>query len=519
MSAAYIPWITFFIGVFVGWLLTWLIMVGNRQDLEGKVAQLEKDLQATEVELALAREESAEEAAKLKAQIKDLKRDLKEQAGELKGSLADLESRAAEAAACAKELAALQGAFAALQASLPEQAGPELSMADRAQTIDIMAAAPEVDDFTKIKGIGPALAARLAAARIYTYADLANADAETLPDALGVQPWQKVEPTVWISEAAVLAEQPKQVHIGDDLTMLEGIGPTYATRLRAAGILTFEQLAESNEQTIAVVIGAPPWRRDNYGDWIAQARLAVAGDEAGLKELQDKLHSRQGDNLLLISGVGPQSLAVLHDGGFNSYSALSDADPDALAVLFKDAGVRAGDLKAWIAEAKLRAAGKRVQRSRHRLPKLEAAEFVSCPQDLELIDGIGTVYEQRLYEAGVGSFWEVGMLPEALLSEILEAQAFQDVDFAAIKAGALHLAEETGSMGRVWDGTEPDNFEPLEGIGPVLERRLYAAGICTYEALASATVERLREVCHAPAFQHVDYGLWIKQAKELVAQP
>ncbi|MEJ2754009.1 MAG: helix-hairpin-helix domain-containing protein, partial [Chloroflexota bacterium] len=156
----------------------------------------------------------------------------------------------------------------------------------------------------------------------------------------------------------------------------------------------------------------------------------------------------------------------------------------------------------------------RVQRTRSRPADLEILETRSCPQDLELIDGVGTVYEQRLYEAGVGSFWEVGMLPEKILSEILEAQAFQDVDLGAIKADALRLAEETGSLGHVWDGSEPDNFEPLVGIGPVLERRLYAAGICTFEALAASTVELLEEVCHAPAFQHVDYGRWIEQARE-----
>ena len=35
---AYLPWITFFIGVLVGWLLTWLMMTGNKRDLESKVA-------------------------------------------------------------------------------------------------------------------------------------------------------------------------------------------------------------------------------------------------------------------------------------------------------------------------------------------------------------------------------------------------------------------------------------------------------------------------------------------------
>lgn len=504
--AAYFPWITFFIGMLVGWLITWLMMTGNKRDLEAKVAQLEADLHSRDADLAACLEDSKSKAADYKAQIKKVKVDLKTCTGELKKATAEL-------AACTAEQEALQAQIGELQEQLQAQAAMA-AVGARSGTIDIGLEEEEVDDFTQIKGIGPALAARLSTAGIYRYADLAKADPEELPNALGIQPWQKVEPEVWVAEAAVLAEKPAPIHVGDDLTSLEGIGPAYATRLRASGITTFEQLAGSDEETLTVIIGAPAWRRVHYGDWIAQARLAAAGDDAGLKELQDELFSRQGDNLGLVAGVGPQSLEVLHGGGITTYAALAAADPEDLTALFANADVRAGDFDAWIAEAKLRAAGKRVQRARTRPADMEILETRSCPQDLELIDGVGTVYEQRLYEVGVGSFWEVGMLPEVVLSEILEVEEFQDVDLPAIKADAVRLAEETETMGRVWDGSEPDNFEPLVGIGPVLERRLYGAGICTFEALAAASVKLLEEVCHAPAFQKVDYGKWIEQAKE-----
>lgn len=504
--AAYLPWITFFIGIFVGWLLTWLIMTGGKRDLESSVAQLEEELRIRDANLAGCREDSKIKAAEFKAEIKALKSDLKVRSGELKSATTELE-------VCAGELELLQGQIGELREQLLAQAAVA-AVGARSETIDIVLDEPEVDDFTQIKGIGPALAARLSAAGIYRYADLAEADPDELPDALGIQPWQKVEPEAWVAEAVILAEKPSQVHVGDDLTLLEGIGPTYATRLRASGITTYEQLADSDEETLTVIIGAPAWRRAHYGDWIAQARLAAAGDDAGLKELQAVLFNRQGDNLGLVAGVGPQSQEVLHDGGITTYAALAAADPQDLAALFADADARAGDFEAWIAEAELRAAGKRVLRTRTRPPELEILETRSCPQDLELIDGVGTIYEQRLYEIGVGSFWEAGMLPEAVLSEILEVEDFQDVDLPAIKADAIRLAEETDSMGRVWDGTEPDNFEPLEGIGPVLERRLYAASICTFEALAAQSVETLEEICYAPAFQKVDYGRWIEQARE-----
>jgi predicted flap endonuclease-1-like 5' DNA nuclease len=505
--AVYLPWITFFIGILVGWLLTWLMMTGNKRDLQTRIAQLEDELHHINADLAACEELSKTKAAEYKEEIKSLKNALKSCRTELKAIMVELDARNKDFEVSAGELEDLKRQLDDLQAA-------KAAVGTRSEALETEFEVPQIDDFTTITGIGPALAARLSSAGIYRYIDLAQSDPQELPDALGIQPWQKVEPEVWVAEAAVLAEKPAQVHFGDDLTLLEGIGPSYATRLRASGITTFEQLAGSDEETLTMIIGVPAWRRPNLTDWIVQARLAAAEDEEGLKKLQDDLFSRQGDNLLLIAGIGIQSLEVLYKGGIQTYAALAAADPANLSAMFAAEEVRSGDFDAWITEAKLRAAGKRVQRKRTRSPELEVLEVKSCPQDLELIFGVGTVYEQRLYEVGIGSFWEVGMLPEAELAEILSVQEFQDVDLEAIKSDALRLAKETDSMGRVWDGSEPDNFEPLEGIGPVLERRLYAAGICTFEALAKQTKETLAEICHAPVFQQVDYDRWIEQARE-----
>ena len=322
------------------------------------------------------------------------------------------------------------------------------------------------------------------------------------------------------SKPRPLPARPRKVQIGDDLTRLEGIGPTYALRLRAAGIVTFRQLADADPETLDRIIGAPAWRKVNFGDWTDQARLAADGDEAGLKALQDKLFSRKGDNLRLIEGVGDTALDALGGAGIKTYADMAATSPDQLREIFHSAGLRAGNFEGWIAEAKLRAAGKRVKRAAPTRSHVVPAGVVqqrSCPQDLEEIDGIGRIYEQRLYNAGIGTFWEVGMVSDDDLTAILDVREFQDVDLAAIKADALRLAQESDTMGHMWDGSVPDDFEILEGIGPVLERRLYAAGICTYEALAEATEELLERIAAAPAFQRPDYQRWIEQARDRLA--
>ncbi len=372
----------------------------------------------------------------------------------------------------------------------------------------------KTDDLTLVPGIGPKYAAQLAAAGITSYAALSAAKPEQLKAIIDVPAWRRVDTDAWVTGAQTLLSKPLAARSGDDLTLLEGIGPVYAGKLNAAGITSFADLAAADEAGLSAIIQAPAWRRVNYGDWIAQARLAAAGDEAGLQALQAVLFSRQGDNLNLVSGVGEKTAQALGAAGITTFSALAAANPEQLAQITRTAGVRGGDYDAWIKEAKLRASGKRITRMSHS----RSEKTVSCPQDLSRVQGIGSVYEQKLYAAGIGSFWELAQSDDAALKSILDLKEFQDVDLAAIKADALRLAEETGTIGRKWDGAQPDDFEPFEGIGEVYEGRLYDAGICTYRALANATVEQLAAICQAPEWRKPSYKNWIAQAKRLLDQ-
>lgn len=367
------------------------------------------------------------------------------------------------------------------------------------------------DDLTRIRGIGPKYARLLNENGIHDFAGLAAADAGRLQAIVNPGPMQQINFESWKAQAVALAGAP--VAAGNDLTVLEGIGPVYAGKLRERGIATFADLAATDEATLADIISAPAWRRINYGEWIDQARLAAAGDQAGLSDLQSRLFRREGDNLNLIRGLGERSSAALRGAGIATFADLAAAAPDRVEAIVRGAGARGGDYAAWIEEAQLRATGKRVpSRSRRTV----AAYVVSCPQDLSAVPGIGSVLEQRLYAAGIGSYWELAELAAEELERILDAPAF-GVDVPAIRAAAMKLAVESNSQGRAWDGTPPDDFEALGGIGEIYERRLYEAGICTYAALAATPAERLAEICRAPAMRTPDYAGWIARAAELAA--
>jgi len=368
------------------------------------------------------------------------------------------------------------------------------------------------DDLTRVRGIGPRYAALLGEAGIHSYDDLSAASPDQLRDIIKPSAMQQINFDSWSRQAHALAET-RGVRAGDDLTELEGIGPVYAAKLRDRGITTFADLAAADEGTLGEIISAPAWRKINYGEWIEQAKLTASGDTIALQELKSRLFSRGGDNLGLIRGMGNRSATALQAAGITSFAALAQSSPQQLEEIIHNAGVRGGhDYEAWISEAELRAAGKRIPGTRSR-----AVHIVPCPQDLSAVSGIGPVYEERLYAAGIGTYWSLAELPIEELARILELKSFQDVDLTAISTAAMTIAAETNSLGRGWDGTSPDDFDGLPEIGEVYERRLYEAGICTYEAMAATTPEQLAAICKAPPMRKPNYAAWIATAAELSA--
>lgn len=149
-----------------------------------------------------------------------------------------------------------------------------------------------------------------------------------------------------------------------------------------------------------------------------------------------------------------------------------------------------------------------------------APVLIERPQTLSAIDGIGPIFEQRLYNAGIGSYWEVATLDDETLRRILKLSKARAalVRFDAIRASAQRLAEETQTLGCIWSGEPVDDFEKIPGVGEVYKRRLYDAGVRTYAALASVTPQQLEEICASRSPVPPDYASWIEAARRLAEQ-
>ena len=80
---------------------------------------------------------------------------------------------------------------------------------------------------------------------------------------------------------------------GDDLTIVEGIGPKIAELLNNAGVTTFAQLADADDATIQQVLtdAGPRFKVHDVTTWNEQAALARDSKMDELKALQDKLNA------------------------------------------------------------------------------------------------------------------------------------------------------------------------------------------------------------------------------------
>ena len=87
-------------------------------------------------------------------------------------------------------------------------------------------------------------------------------------------------------EAVAPEVEAAEVAAGDDLTVLDGIGPDYANSLRAAGVTTYAQLTEMTPEAIADLLAkanTPLIAGHDASTWPRQAKFAAAGDWSGLR--------------------------------------------------------------------------------------------------------------------------------------------------------------------------------------------------------------------------------------------
>jgi large subunit ribosomal protein L21 len=88
---------------------------------------------------------------------------------------------------------------------------------------------------------------------------------------------------------AAPAKKAAKAKVGDDLTLIEGIGPKIAGLFNDAGITTFAQLADTSVDKMKEILHAagPRFQMHNPGTWAEQGAMARDGKMDELKAWQD----------------------------------------------------------------------------------------------------------------------------------------------------------------------------------------------------------------------------------------
>ena len=103
---------------------------------------------------------------------------------------------------------------------------------------------------------------------------------------------KKAAPKAEKVEAPKAEKAPKASKKGDDLTLVEGVGPKAAEALVAAGVDTYAKLAKSTAEEVKAILDASTSKVQHLDPttWAQQAQLAADGKMDELKKLQDELN-------------------------------------------------------------------------------------------------------------------------------------------------------------------------------------------------------------------------------------
>jgi predicted flap endonuclease-1-like 5' DNA nuclease len=336
----------------------------------------------------------------------------------------------------------------------------------------VAAAAP--DDLTRIRAIDRALESKLHAAGVMRYGEIATWTSEqvkAISEMLGFD--GRIERENWIEQAHILAR---------------GGVTQYAT--------TIARVAPA---PIAV---SPP-------DVATRAAFAEPRGEAPVVPAAAVPSASGRENLQRIGGISAEIESVLNAHGVTRYSQVAgwgSADIGRLEGLLGFSGRISREN--WIEQAQILANGGATAYSR----------------EVDRAAGVDTVPPQAAPAAPIAMVAPEAPTPPPVAVVITDPPATGSAvaERSQILAGMRSVRSEAyrgdDSLSAPPSARVPDDLKRIRGIGVLLERRLNAMGVTTYEQIANWTAEDVGTVNTKLEFQgRIERENWIEQARILAS--
>ncbi len=206
-------------------------------------------------------------------------------------------------------------------------------------------------------------------------------------------------------------------------------------RLREALAHAEETIAELRSAQPAVpqqtLLGAVPVSitarlvDDDVQAELAQLRAQLAEEQRA----HALLRGAQRDPLIDINGIGPVYEKRLNEAGIQTFAELAALTPERVHAIIHPESWQHIDPEAWINEARLL-----LRRSN--------------PDPLVDINGIGPVYQDRLFDARIYTFAQLAAMTTEQLAAIIQPEEWQGVEFDRWIAEAAQFAARMQEEGR-----------------------------------------------------------------------
>lgn len=149
------------------------------------------------------------------------------------------------------------------------------------------------------------------------------------------------------------------------------------------------------------------------------ARLRAELEEE--RRIHSLLRGSRRDPLIDINGIGPVYEKRLNEAGIWTFAELAALTPERVRAIINPEKWQLVEAEKWIEEARLRV-------------------YQANPDPLIDINGIGPVYQQKLFDAGVYTFEQLAAMTSDQLTAIIQPEEWQKVDFDRWIAEAKQFA-------------------------------------------------------------------------------
>jgi len=370
------------------------------------------------------------------------------------------------------------------------------------EPVDVEPAAPEpaaspaaVDDLTRIRAIDAELAAKLNELGVTRYAEIAgwtSEDVHTASDLLGFS--GRIERENWIEQAQILAR---------------GGATSYATGLASAAL-----------RAIAAPAAAPPPPLPERGPEVATRAAFAEPRPAPPPAAAPPVKVSDRDSLQRIGGISGEIESALNAHEIARYSQIAGwtaADVERVEALLGSSGRISREN--WIEQAQILARGGATAYSRTfdarggPPPPMTIMPVAAPPVALEAPPRVVTAApappppEPEPVAAAP--------VPEETAAEIAVPERAPDLSgMRSVRSEAFRAPD---SMAGAPTAT-PDDLKRVRGIGLLIERKLNAMGVSTYEQIANWTADDVSTVNAKLEFKgRIERENWIEQARILAS--